>query len=666
MYGNRWSFKKRSYFIILLAVALMAFEPDSGLTKAVDLLLQCLMYYQLYVWLFDGIDLARVFVHRKHTMIPGTNKGSARWASDDDHRQNGQFKTSGVFLGASAHSGKPLFAQVRTHGLTVSPAGGGKTVNFVIPALMHLKDMPIIVTDLKGTLACITKETREKIHGHKVVCVNPGGLYKERLGVPARYNPLQILADDWESEHKRDLVTDVQAIALQLLPEPARGGENVYFRNGSRKILAFAFLYLVTHEEGIPTLSAALRFIRRDSDFGEALDVASETDILDGDLADLALDLLPKFNAENEAQWQSFREGAIQALDVFSSSTWLAESTSACDFRFSDLKKEKITVYLIADPTRMKVYAPWLGLLGWCALTELTRCRNNKEVLFLLDETTNFRIEGLSNALTTLREYGCRVWFVIQELEEYAKVYGREALETLLSQCECKVFFGIQSTRTAEIVSRMLGETTIRTRSDNLGKSVMSDPSHSAGEDRRALLTPDEVMRFDDSIIFIGNQPPIHALKVGYQEIKPFAQWAKSNPMFEGDFIGKSRIHLRYPKKAGKRVKITRYKWQKNVIRSKKSTLLVFLPYILLEGLRVSLTIAPFLAAGWFFIEKAVPYIRNSGAPHMLYAYDTILDMENGKTIKTNCVYWNGSSHKKSPEPDCPLIRWKMEDRVQK
>ncbi len=666
MHGNRWSFKKRCYLIILLVVAMMAFEPNSGLTKAVDLLLQCIAYWQGYLLLFDGIDLTRVLIHRKNTLRTSTNKGSAAWASDKDHRRNGQFKTDGVFLGASANSGKPLFAQVRTHGLTVSPAGGGKTVNFVIPALMHLKDTPIIVTDLKGTLACITKETREKIHGHRAVCVNPGGLYKERLGAPARYNPLQILADDWDSDHKRDLVTDAQAIALQLLPEPAKGGENVYFRNGSRKILAFAFLYLVTMEIETPTLSAALRFIRRDSDFGEALDVASETDILGGDLADLALDLLPKFNAENEAQWQSFREGAIQALDVFSSSTWLAESTSSCDFRFSDLKKEKITVYLIADPTRMKVYAPWLGLLGWCALTELTRCRNNKEVLFLLDETTNFRIEGLSNALTTLREYGCRVWFVIQELEEYAKIYGREGLETLLSQCECKVFFGIQSTRTAEIVSRMLGETTIRTRSDNLGKSVLSDPSHSAGEDRRALLTPDEVMRFDDSIIFIGNQPPIHALKVGYHEINPFAQWANPNPMFGGNFIGKARIHLRYPKKAGKRVKITRYKRQKNVIRRKKALFLAYLPYMLLEGARLSLTLAPFVVAGWFLMEKAVPYTRLYGLPYILYEYNTILDMESGQTIKTNCVYWNGSSHKKSPEPDCPLIRWKMEDRVQK
>jgi type IV secretion system protein VirD4 len=74
----------------------------------------------------------------------------------------------------------------------------------------------------------------------------------------------------------------------------------------------------------------------------------------------------------------------------------------------------------------MKVFAPWMGLMGWAAITELTRCQNTKPVFFLLDEATNFRIENLSNSLTGLREFGIRVWFVIQELEEYASVYGRK------------------------------------------------------------------------------------------------------------------------------------------------------------------------------------------------------------------------------------------------
>ncbi|MBI1274506.1 TraM recognition domain-containing protein [bacterium] len=493
-------------------------------------------------------DVARILLARFLALRPGTGKGSARWAAEADHRRYRQYDTNGLFLGASASSGKPLFFKGETHGLTLSPAGGGKTVNFVIPALLHAGDTSIITTDLKGTLACITKNTREKRYGQRVLCLNPGRAYEDRLGPPVRYNPLQILIDDWQEGRHADLIADTQAIALQLHAEPPQSGENTFFRNGSRKLIVVVTIYTVTHEKN-PTLSRVLHYLRDQSSLKEALYVAAASPILNGDFADMAHDLLPKMEAENTNQWESFREGAIQALDVFASSGWLAESTSACDFRLSDLKREKATVYLIADPARMKVYAPWLGLIGWCALTELTRCRNNREVLFLLDEAANFRIEGLSNALTTLREYGCRVWFVLQELEEYAKLYGRESLETLLSQCECKQIFGIRSLKTAELVSKMLGNSTVKSDSFALGKAFTDPAMRSVGEAARPLLTPDEALRFGDSIVLIKDQPPIHALKVGYHEIDPFQQWADTNPMFGKPFTGKIRIRLRYPKR---------------------------------------------------------------------------------------------------------------------
>jgi hypothetical protein len=55
----------------------------------------------------------------------------------------------------------------------------------------------MIVSDFKGTLAVMTKSLREKQHRQEVFCVNPAHLYADHLGTPARYNPLQILLDDW-------------------------------------------------------------------------------------------------------------------------------------------------------------------------------------------------------------------------------------------------------------------------------------------------------------------------------------------------------------------------------------------------------------------------------------------------------------------------------------
>ena len=506
-----------------------------------------LVAFAVLKFLIAVLDVIRNLLLRWYALTPSQKYGSARWATEKDHRRCGQFKTNGLFLGVSAKSGRPLFFSGETHGLTLSPAGGGKTVNFFIPALLHLGDMPMIVPDLKGTLACITKRTREKRHKNKVYCVNPARLFEKKLGKPARYNPLQILVDSWKSGHHEDLITDAQSIALQLLTEPPQSGENSFFRNGGRMIIVFCILYLVTRESDTPpNLSDVLKLLRNETILKEGLYLASTSDFMKGDLADMAHDLLAKVEQNDTRQWESFREGAVQALSAFSASGWLSESTSACDFRFADLKKEKATVYLIADPTRMSVYAPWLGLLGWCALTELTRCQSRKQVLFLFDEAANFKIEGLTSKLTELRGYGCRVWFALQSLDAFAKTYSKEDLETLLEQCECQQLFGIQSHKTALLISRTLGDTTVKADNYNLGHIIHDPVNWSVGEHARPLLTPDEVRQFPGSIILIRGQSPIHAHPAGYHEVKPWSKWADVDPMYGKKFKGKTKVHLKY------------------------------------------------------------------------------------------------------------------------
>ncbi|MCS6328432.1 MAG: type IV secretory system conjugative DNA transfer family protein [Nitrospira sp.] len=499
---------------------------------------------------FQALSLSlirlRNILMRRDAMAATTQRGSASWATSKDLKRAGLYNTSGVFLGCDT-DGRPLFFDGEIHGLTLAPAGSGKTIAFSVPALCH-SSLPIIVSDFKGTLAVMTKPLREKQHHQKVFCVNPAHLYTEHLGAPARYNPLQILLDDWmDSEKNKDLIADAQSIALQLCPEPAATGENTFFRNGSRKILVLVFIYLIAfHGAGKATLSEALRLLRNVKELIEVCEVAMFSPILNGELADMATELHYKLTAQDTRQVDSFLEGAVQALAAFSASGWLAESTSTCDFRFKDLKECPATVYLIADPTKMKVFAPWMGLMGWAAITELTRCQNTKPVFFLLDEATNFRIENLSNSLTGLREFGIRVWFVIQELEEYARVYGRESLETLLSQTEAKQIFGASGAKSCELFSRMLGEQTVKAVNVNLGRTRYDPVIQSVSEQARRLLAPNELRQFTDTILFIRNLPPIHAIKVKYSEVNPWSDWVAANPLFGSKLEGKTRVRLKY------------------------------------------------------------------------------------------------------------------------
>ncbi len=489
---------------------------------------------------------ARNILMRRDAMAATTQRGSASWATSKELKSAGLYNTSGVFLGCDTN-GRPLFFDGETHGLTLAPAGSGKTIAFSIPALCHLS-LPMIVSDLKGTLAVMTKSIREQQHRQEVFCVNPAQLFVDHLGLPARYNPLQILVDDWmETEKNKDLIADARSISLQLCPEPPTTGENTFFRNGSRNILVFGFSFEVTHHDaGKATLSEVLSLLRNVKQLIEACRSAMSSSILNGELADMAADLHYKLTAQDTRQVDSFLEGAVQSLTAFSSSGWLAESTSTCDFRFKDLKERPATVYLIADPTKMKVFSPWLGLMGWAAITELTRCHNSKRVFFLLEEATNVRIEGLSQGLTALREYGIMVWLVVQELEILESQGGRVALETILSQTEVKQIFGASGAKTCELVSRMLGEQTVKAVNVNLGRTRYDPVIQSVSEQARRLLTPDEVRQFTDTILFIRNLPPIHAKKTPFHYVKPWSDWVGTNPFFGAKPQGKTCVRMKY------------------------------------------------------------------------------------------------------------------------
>ncbi len=480
-------------------------------------------------------------IFRYHRIKKSTGRaGTAGWAQAKEIQKAGLYKIKGFIVGM--HGKKPVTVEIESSGLVLSPAGGGKTVSFVIPALCH-NSMNMIVPDLKGTLACMTQGIRHKKHKNQIIKVNPAGLYADILGDSACYNPLQILIDDWNNPKLRNqLFSDAGSMAHQLCPGPPRAGEQ-YWRNGARKFLVFAFVYLVITETN-PTLSKALCLLSDSEALISALREAAASKHLNGDLQRLAKDFLRKLDQGDPKQIESFREGAVQTLEVFSPSGVLAENTSKCDFRFSDLKKKKMTVYLIADPTRIGIFAPWLGLLSWCALTELIRTQGDQRTCFLCDEITNFKIEGLPSLLTLAREYKIILWLIVQELEQWAQVYGRESLETLLSQTEAKIIMGVRSHKTCQLISDMLGEETIKSLNYSLGRTFFDPVNRSMQESPRRLLTADEVRRTEKTLLFVGRVRPIKLDQIGFHEINSFSCQVGINPLFGKKYKGKTKLRL--------------------------------------------------------------------------------------------------------------------------
>ncbi len=474
---------------------------------------------------------------------PKLPKSSSRWLSAREARKAGLGRAKGMFLGILER--QPIFIPNTVHSLVCAPARKGKTTSAVMPALCHDIGCSRLVTDMKGELLVQTAELIAKKQGQRVLSLNPA----HKFGQPnACYNPFQIVLDDLEFTPE-DAISDSRSIALKLHPDPAGGARDPFWPNGTRKLLSFAVIALcVLRQPEEANLPRAFEILGRSEELLDLLVEGGESHALGGELAVLASNLMCTWE-NTEKQFESFREGAIQSLVPFGPSGRLAASVTSCDFRFRDLKNERMTIFMVADPSRMDVFAPWISLMVWAATKELIREDNAVPVQFVLDEFTNYRLPGLPETLTALGGYGIRCMIVVQELQEIARVYGREALETILSQTDVKQFFGVASDATAQLVSRMLGEEVVASESFGMGSQFGQAPDFSLGRKARPLLRPEELRRLpdDEQVIFVRNLSPIRALKVGYQEISPWRDQVAPNPLHGGRrYLGKRKMVIKH------------------------------------------------------------------------------------------------------------------------
>lgn len=475
---------------------------------------------------------------------PSGNFGKARFASAADAEAAGLHDPRGLFLGL--HDGEMIFHNGKAHLLTVAPARTGKGISVVTPNLLHWQGS-VFVTDPKGELAGMTAWHRQENFGQKVCILNPWGLH----GLPQhRFNPLSVLVDLYNDPAlRRSLTGEVRDLALQLVPEPESDAKNRFFREGSRKLLRALMLHLATREQpGRCTLPELWRILQSTARMEDALTDMAVSDALDGVVADLAEDLA-RLMANNPEQFGDFREGAVQAVDIFEPAGWLADSVSASDFSFEELKSGATSIYLVIPQDEIKTHGAWLGLLARQAIDAVARQGGTNQVLFLLDEASNMgRIHNLTESLTALPGLGVRVWMIVQELAELRRVYGRDATATIMSQSEVVQYFAVQNHELAKEISAALGSRTVITHSINLGRTTDDNAGESRSETARPLLSPDEIRQLprEAQILFVQNNPPIMALRLPFWEVAPWQGWAARNPV-EGDHPRRRpQFHLEY------------------------------------------------------------------------------------------------------------------------
>ncbi|WP_334145538.1 type IV secretory system conjugative DNA transfer family protein [Hyphomicrobium sp.] len=563
---------------------------------------------------------------------PTIVRGSARWGDVSDARKAGLHNRGWFPIGA--HEGRYASFENETHTLIVAATGAGKSVNFAIPTLMRVRHS-MIVTDTKKELVAQTARYRQKRLKHQIVVLDGTS--------PAAYNVCQLVLDDLALS-PQDAVADARAIALQILRDPPQKDQNQYFRQGARLIIETCILGLGVRSPAECNLVKSQRLVTDVPLLLAFLEDLRNQQALCGDIAAMAESLLAT-HQDTPREFQSFVNGAVQALAPYAASGRLARISEHCSFRFADLKRQKMTIYVCCDMTRMKAYAEWIALINWAAMVELQRCGNAVPVVALFDEATNFQIDNLPNLLTLLRAYGVRVIVIVQELEDLSRVYGKAGQSVILAQCRVKIFFGAISAETAARLVPVLGSETKQDFSFGMGNT--GGVSENANAVARPLKTQSELQMLPEGqqIVLIGGHPPFLCRTVGWHETWPERRYVDDNPLH-----GAKRFRAQ--------LKLLLQPWP-IVLGAARESLLPKPPSIVWNVAKVYLMRALTPATRLGVASVLLYGLFSESSPHLRVSYRSYGTFD--APVYVSCDYLGWHSHHRMG-PDCPLILWRAHD----
>ncbi len=457
--------------------------------------------------------------------VPSTF-GSAMWANLKEIMAKGLLRDGGLRLGTvrSGQATYPIAYHGDRHALTVAPTRSGKGVSQIIPNLLSTT-ASFIVVDPKGENALITAEARRAM-GQEVRLLDPWGIASE-AGEAARFNPL-----DWLQEGDADITENAMLLADALV---VRGNErDPFFNDEAVALLQGILLYVATdeHEDGQRHLGRVRDLLLLD---GEDLPQLFQRMVQSPHhvVASTGARCLQK-----DPKLLSNVLASVQSHTHFLDSARIRDSLSASDFRFEDIKRKAMSVYLILPADRLHGFNRWLRLVIQQAITVNARdiaAKPKQPVLFILDEMPALgKLAMIEQAYGLMAGFGLQLWGIVQDLSQLKTTYG-EGWETFIGNAGVIQYFGSHDRMTAEYFSALCGETTVwnfssavaRTFGSSHGQGGLSMSDSNTTTDTRAasqrkLAYPDELMRLHESrqILFIENMNPIVGTKVPWFEDK--------------------------------------------------------------------------------------------------------------------------------------------------
>lgn len=514
--------------------------------------------------------------------------GSAHFAAPDEVKAAGILpndkNAGGVMFGAYDDGKNIQYLRHKgpEHMMVFAPTRSGKGVGIVIPTLLSW-DQSVLVHDIKGENWALTSGFREKVLSQKCLRFSPSEPGS------ARFNPLGEIRLDG------NLVKDVQNIATMIVDPDGKGLSDHWAKTGfdlMTGVLLFVLLSndLKKEDRAMVTVQAILSDGGPIRELAEA--AAEEAAEAGGDekakvaqgiqavmeyLRNKAFETISSGLCDEHevVGWQTIAQAAQaflnkapnEASGVLSTSLSflslyrdpiVAENTRYSDFTLEDLvnQNNSVSLFLVVPPSDKDRLKPLLRLVINQVVRRLTekmefeasgasRSIYKHKLLLLIDEFPSLgKLDVFQEALAFIAGYGLKALLIVQDISQLYAAYGKD--ESIMSNCHIRIAYAPNKIETAEVLSKMTGQTTVShsTRNYSGGRMavVLQNVSTSEQVVQRPLLTADETMRLppDDEIIFVAGHAPVYCQKIKYYADKAFIErqqmgWAENsgNPEYK-------------------------------------------------------------------------------------------------------------------------------------
>jgi len=424
------------------------------------------------------------------------------WVHPDQLGPHWDWKPGRVLLGE--WNGRLLGREDNRHMVTIAGSRAGKTRTVLIPNLLRYPGSAVVL-DPKGELAKATAARRRQMGQHVYIC-DPFGV----TGMPsASYNPFS----DLEQADPRIVGADTsQAIDAVII----NNAKDPHWTDAAKNLLRGAALHIVQSTRKAPTLRQLRKMINGTTEDLVRLFLAMSKSPIEA-VANTGSSFKGKLEM-GPRELQSILSTAQEQTASFDDVVHVSERS---DFRLTDLRSGKMTVYLVLPALRMATHYRWLRLMIQQALAAMEKSQvpyGKLPVWFVLEEfPTLGHMRSIEAAAGLVAGYGVMLWAVVQDLTQLQTHY-QKSWETFLGNAGTLQAFGNADAATSEYLSKRLGMTQVIERQEvRVTGTAMAHGDLGFRENMRAarLLEANEVTQWfaretGRQLVITGSGRPIY------------------------------------------------------------------------------------------------------------------------------------------------------------